>query len=369
MSGERLAGVFHYLNPATIYWGAGSIERLSGELDRAGVRRPFLVSTQSILGNAGLMAALRRAAGRPLAGVAGAIGQHAPGRDVEAAVAAARELNPDGVISLGGGSPIDAAKVVALHVAQAASGDRAPARPHMAIPTTLSAAELAPTAGVTDDAGRKGGERDDRLIPSAVIYDAELALRTPLELWLSTGIRALDHAMESILEPGHHPYSDCLALDSIRRLFASLPLAKDRPGAVETRTENQLGAWLSYSLPRAAAGLSHVLGKQIGSPYGIPHGVTSCLLLPHVMRYRAREQADRLALMAPAMGLAGSAGSEYDLALRVAGAVQRLIARLGLPQHLAAYHLSDEQLRAAAEPVAGDRYPLADLLDIYHAAA
>jgi 3-oxoacid CoA-transferase len=307
-----------------------------------------------------LLSHLKTAAGRELAGEPSLIGQHAPERDVEAAVEAARLAGADGVVSFGGGSPIDSAKIVALELGAA---------PHVAIPTTLSVAELAPTAGVTDAAGRKGGKRDPRMTPRAVIYDAELALHTPLELWLSTGIRALDHAVEGILEPGDHPYSDTLALEAIRRLFASLPQARARPGSLDVRTENQLGAWMSYSLTSAAGGLSHTLGKQVGSPHGIPHGVTSCLLLPHVMRYRARTQADRLARMAPAMGVERPGASEHDLAMAAADAVYGLIRKLGLPQHLAGYRLTEAQLQAAAAPLAGDKHPLDELLAIYHAAA
>jgi len=355
-----MTGVFHYVNPATVYWGQRSLERLGQDLDTRGIRRPYLVSTRSLLANRHVMARFCKALGRDLAGTAEPIGQHAPQSDLEAATASARQAQPDGIVSLGGGSPIDSAKIVALELG---------GLPHVAVPTTLSAAELAPSAGLTDEHGGKAGRRDPRLTPEAVIYDPELALHTPVDLWLSTGIRALDHAVEAILEPGEHPYSDALALDSIRRLFASLPAARARPGAVDVRCENQVAAWLSYSLVSAASGLSHTLGKQIGSTHGIPHGVTSCLLLPHVMRYRARTQASRLALVAPAMGVARTGASAQQLALAAADAVQDLIRRLGQPQQLSRYKLTEADLRAAAEPVASEANPLEDLLAIYAAAS
>ncbi len=364
---ERMSGVFHYANPTTIYWGPGSLEHLSEELDSLGVKRPYLVSTRSVVANAGLLQRIRDAAGRELAGISGAIGQHAPEIDVEDAIRTAKAADPDGIVSAGGGSPIDAAKIVALRLGEKSNGEGR--LPHAAIPTTLSTAELAPTAGMTDSRGQKGGLRDSRLTPSVVFYDAELALHTPLDLWLSTGIRSLDHAVETILESGDHPYPDTLALESIRRLFISLPAAKAEPASAAIRGDNQVAAWFSYSLPRAAGGLSHVLGKQIGSPFGIPHGVTSCLLLPHVMRYRARSQASRMALMAPAMGVARPGADAEELASAAADAVYELVGRLGLPQHLSAYNLTPEQIRAAAEPISGSRYPLDDLLAIYRAAA
>jgi len=356
------AGVFHYVNPPTIHWGGHSIEHLGEELDRLGVRRPFLVTTRSVAANEHIMKRLRTAAGRELASEPALIAQHAPGKDVSQASASAQVARADGIISLGGGSPIDAGKMVALNPGQRAL-------PHVAVPTTLSAAELAPSAGVTDERGQKGGQRDPRLTPNVVIYDGELALQTPLELWLSTGIRALDHAIETILEPGDHPYSDTLALESIRRLFVSLPAARARPGAVELRTENQIAAWLGYTLPKVASGLSHTLSKQIGSPFGIPHGVTSCLMLPHVLRYRARRQPERAAMLAAAMGVYRRDTSAEELASAAADAAYQLIGRLGLPQHLSAYTLTAEQLRQAAAPLANADYPLEDLLAIYRAAA
>jgi alcohol dehydrogenase class IV len=354
-----MSGAFHYQQPPTIYWGPGSISNLSAELDRLEVHRPFLISTRSVAGNEKLMGRLRKVLGRELAGQHSSIGQHAPEGDVQAAIAAVQRAAPDGIVSFGGGSPIDTAKIVALEGGEV---------PHVAVPTTLSVAELGPSAGVTDASGRKGGRLGANLLPEAVIYDAELTLPTPMELWLATGIRALDHGVESILEPGDHPHADTLALEGIRRLFSSLPAVKQRPEDVGARTENQLGAWFGYSLARAAVGLSHMLGKQLGSPYGIPHGITSCLLLPHVMRYRARTQAGRLALMAPAMGVARPGASEVDLASAAADAVAALISELGLPHHLGAYRLTEDQLRAAAQPLA-KQHSIEDLLGILHAAA
>jgi alcohol dehydrogenase class IV len=259
----------------------------------------------------------------------------------------ALDAEADSIVSFGGGSAIDAAKLVALKLLD----ERNMRLAHVAVPTTLSVAELASGAGFTDAAGNKVGRRDPRGLPSAVIYDARLALHTPMELWLSTGIRALDHAVETILADGEHPFSDVLAAESMRRLFTSLPPARQRPDDLVVRTENQLAAWFSFTLPAvAAAGLSHVMGKQIGARHGIPHGVTSCLLLPHVMRYlvpRRPERANRL---------------PYG-----ADEVDALIGELGLPQHIGPFGLGERELRDAAEGLAGP-YPADDLLEIYRRA-
>jgi maleylacetate reductase len=334
-------GVFNYSNPRVIHWGAGSVAHLEPELKRLSIERIALVTTRSLLSS------LDRLSARPVATVV--VAQHAPMSQIDAGVEEALSSRADGIVSFGGGSAIDAAKIISVRIANGA----ARALPHIAIPTTLSVAELAPGAGFTNEAGDKAGMRDPRLLVETVIYDAELTLDTPMELWLSTGIRALDHAVEGFLAEGEHPFNDVMALEAIRRLFESLPRAKAAPDDVDVRTDNQHAAWFSFTLPGASAsGLSHTMGKQIGARYGIPHGVTSCLLLPHVMRYLERRIPDRVALLSEAAG--------SDPASRVAG----LIESLGLPQHIAAYGVGEPELRKAAGELAG-KYPAEELLEVY----
>ncbi len=331
-----MSASFTYANPHVIHWGRGSVKQLSSELSRLGRDRVALVTTRSLLDSAAALGI------KPTATIV--IGQHAASSQIDAGVEEAG--GADGIVSFGGGSAVDAAKIISVRLAD---GD-GPALPHIAIPTTLSVAELAAGAGYTSDAGDKAGVRDPRLMVKAVIYDAELTLATPMELWLSTGIRALDHAVEGFLASGEHPYSDVMALEAIRRLFDSLPRARAAPRDLEARTENQLAAWFSFTLPGASAsGLSHTMGKQIGARHGIPHGVTSCLLLPHVMRYLAPKMPDRMAALP-------SSDQVYDL-----------ISSLGLPQHIAAYGIGERELKRAAGELAG-KYPAQELVEIYLAA-
>jgi 3-oxoacid CoA-transferase len=316
-----------------------------------------VVTTRSLASDTAVMDRLRKALpATPRATVV--IGQHAPIGEVERAAADVDASGADLLVSIGGGSPIDAAKLVGRLVAGRRS---APPLPHVAIPTTLSVAELASGAGFTDESGRKAGRADPAMMPVSVIYDGQLALSTPIHLWLSTGIRALDHAVEGYLAPGEHPLPDVLALEAVRRLFTTLPKALAAPRDASVRTENQLAAWFSYTLPGPSArGLSHTMGKQIGARHEIPHGVTSCLLLPHVMRYRATRQPERLAELSQATGSCGGP-------LAAADDVQRLVGTLGLPQHIADYGIGEAELRTAAAEMAGD-VPAADLLGIYLAA-
>lgn len=327
---------FEYTGPAVIHRGPGA----RGALRELASGRTALVTTRSLEDGAELLGF------RPVDTVL--IRQHAPEADIDRAVARLGTLRPEAIVSLGGGSPIDAAKVIGLRL-----GGEPP--PHVAVPTTLSGAELASGAGFTDALGNKVGLRDPRGRVAAVIYDPELSLRTPLELWLSTGVRALDHACEGFLAAGDHPYSDVLCLEGARRLLRSLPAARQQPEDVDVRGENQLAAWLAYALPAAAGGLSHVMGKQVGARHGIPHGVTSCVLLPHVLRYRARREPDRMALLAA--GLGGEP----------AGLVAGLVAELELPRRFSDYGLEQRDLAQAAGALGG-AYPEEDLLAIYEAA-
>jgi alcohol dehydrogenase len=378
------SGSFTYANPPVIHWGPASLTRIDGELRRHGAQRPFVVTTRSVASSTPLMERLRSAlGGRDACGEA-RIGQHAPASDVAAAVAEVQRSRPDVLISIGGGSPIDAAKSIAFAVATGLDmlDPQASARargfepradqllPHVAVPTTLSAAELSGLAGfTTEDEREKVGLRSEALIPSAVIYDAEVTLDTPLDLWLSTGIRAVDHAVETILSRGNHPYADTLALESLRRMSSSLRATCADPADRTVRTESQLGAWFSFTLPLpAASGLSHTLGKRIGSRHAIPHGVCSCLLLPHVMRYLVPREAAKLARIAAALGIDVREMPAERAALCAADAVSALIADLGLPRHLSAYGLGDEDLEAAARPVASADFPFEDLVGIYRAA-
>ena len=339
-----MTNVFRYANPANIYWGPGSVAQLGAELERLEAPRVALVTTRSLHGS------VDRLGFDPVATVV--VGQHAPTAQVQSGVEDVGLAGARAVVSFGGGSAIDAAKIIAVKLA----GEDGRALPHIAVPTTLSAAELAAGAGYTNEAGDKAGMRDPRLLPHAVIYDAELTLETPMDLWLSTGIRALDHAVEGFLSEGQHPFNDVMALSAVRLLFDSLPKAKASPEDVGVRTENQIAAWFSFTLPGpSAAGLSHTMGKQIGARHGIPHGVTSCLLLPHVMRYLARSMPDRMHLLSQATGA--------DPADRV----EELVASLGLPQHISEFDVGQAALRRAADELAG-KYPASDLYGIYLAA-
>jgi len=379
-----LHGVYTFLPQDRVIFGAGSLAELAGAARRLDGHRVLVVTGQTLAMRTPVVDEVVRALGGLHAGTAPTIGEHAPRSGVDAAVVEARWLEADLLVSVGGGSPIDAAKAVAL----ALEDERGRIIPHIAIPTTLSAAEFSHLAGVTDEDGdrrMKAGFADPRVTPRAVVLDAQLTLHTPPTLWLSSGIRALDHAVETLYAPGPsggvgtHPINDVLALEAIRLLFLHLPRSQEQPDDLATRTQLQLAAWMSFfGEVNTPMGLSHNLGRAMGATYHVPHGITSCLTLPHVMRFKAWERAAAAALapIARVLGLptpptaaasadvASADAADAVRALAAADAVANLIARLGLPHHLTEVGIDEDQIPAMAARVAGDPTRQAQVEDL-----
>ncbi|TFK54276.1 Dehydroquinate synthase-like protein [Heliocybe sulcata] len=170
------------------------------------------------------------------------IGEHAPVAGIRKGVDAFKSCGADIIVAVGGGSPIDASKVILWNLQRDTGGAY---HRQIAIPTTLSAAEYTYMAGYTDDEGNKVGVISPELTPAGVILDAELTLSTPERLWLSTGIRALDHAVEGLYRPGQIPPLKTLFYQAIADLFEYLPKSKADPEDLSIRQKLQLASWMS----------------------------------------------------------------------------------------------------------------------------
>jgi maleylacetate reductase len=336
-------GTRAFLPTVRVHFGAGSLGKLEEETQASD--RVFVVTGRTLSEETDLIRRVERTLGEKHAGTFSGMGQHTPGSAVEQAAEEAKEA--DLLISVGGGSVIDGTKAVAVRLDYPAQ---------IAVPTTLSGAEWAHAIGVTDEeAGRKSGFADPRAVPPVVILDAEVTLFTPEKLWLSTGIRALDHAIEGFLGPKEHPVEDVMGLEGARRLVAYLPRSKEAPEDMDVRHELQLASWMAYFGPlNTPMGLSHNLGRRIGASYNVPHGYTSCITLAptlSVVGDRApRERWDQLAI-----ALGG------DPAERVAA----LVESLELPSTLHDVGVPEADLDALAEEF-GDRAE--DAREILHRA-
>ncbi|MBT53830.1 MAG: alcohol dehydrogenase [Mameliella sp.] len=337
-----------------VFHGTPAAQAVATEAERLGARRVFVIASGTLCRETDEVKKLKSALGTRCAGVFDRMGAHVPRGDVIAATAAAREVSADLIVTIGGGSPTDGAKAVALCLANDVStvqdidrlldGDvAAPAAPQISIPTTLSAGEFSAIAGVTNEAtGTKDMLRHPGLMPRVVILDAGVARHTPDWLFLSTGVRAIDHCVEGICSQEANPFGDAQALHGLRLLADGLTRIKADATDLQARQDCLLGAWLSMGPLTSGVpmGASHGIGYVLGARYGIPHGHTSCLMLPAVMAWNASVNADRQMLVAEALG---------DVSESASNLLHKLIASLGQPRGLLANGISRDVFPDIAE--------------------
>lgn len=333
--------------------GVGTIDLLASELDRRQLRRAIVVTGRT-LGASALLARITKPLGGRCVFVFREARQHVPSSSMTELAHAIDRHHADSVISFGGGSPIDTVKA-AIHSLMTTGGPWPPSDDgptHIAIPTTLSAGEFTAVVGITDEDTRvKRAVFDERLVPRTVIIDPTVTLETPAWLWAASGVRALDHAVETLYSPRHHPIGDALASRGLSLMLQHLPASLSAAGAeqLEHRLQCQLAAWLSvFGLPNAGLGLSHALGHQIGPRWNVPHGVTSCITLPHAMRLMAAIAPERFGSIARAFDIAFDEGKPGEAALESADRMALFISRLELPQRLRDVHVPQEDVREVA---------------------
>jgi alcohol dehydrogenase class IV len=327
-------------------------------------QRVFLMVSGTLNRETDAIATVRRALGDRCAGVFDRMPPHTPRRAVIEATAAAREAGADLIATIGGGSVTDGAKAVqlclandirtpeALDACRPVKGPdgvvgpppcRAPTVRQITVPTTLSAGEFSAIAGVTDERSRvKELFRHPSIIPRSVTLDPAITVHTPEWLWLSTGIRAVDHCVEGVCSGEANAYADAQALHGLALLTRGLPRVKADPADLEARLDCQMGTWLSMG-PLAAGvpmGASHGIGYVLGAAFDIPHGHTSCIMLPAVMRWNRPANGERQALVAAAMGHPGEDAADL---------LDAFIGGLGMPRSLGAAGVGAEHFDRIAE--------------------
>jgi len=331
-----------FLPTSRVHFGAGALEKLEEEARPYG--RAFVLTGRSLNEKTDLIRRVEALLGDRHAGTFAGIGQHTPGGTVEEAASLAEDAAADLLVAVGGGSVIDGTKAVARQLGYPEQ---------VAVPTTLSGAEWAQRVGVTDESeGLKRGFADPKTVPPVVILDPASTLYTPEALWLSTGIRALDHAVEGYLYGGDHPVTDVTGMEGARRLLEYLPLSKRSPEDLEARLELQLAAWLAYFGPKnTPMGLSHELGRRIGASYDVPHGITSCIVLAPSLEVLGAQIPDERW-----NGLSGALGGAPP------ERIATLVEELGLPNSLREVGVPEEDLASIAGEYGGREKEVADIL-------
>lgn len=369
-------GTLAMLRQPVVHYGVRA-ERTVAELARRhGARRILPIVTTSLRDNPIVRAALHELGPAALP-VFSDLVPHTPFDVILALTTAIRGTKPDLVVVFGGGSAIDAAKIGTLAAAAAVDGRdgllglrsipdqhgvslNSPAVrniPVVAVPTTLSAAEFGIIGGATDvTTGIKHIYKSDTLAPEMIVYDPWLALATPRELWLSTGIRSVDHGVETVLSRDANPFTDALALRGLALLREGLNAAHRDPISPEARHRCQLGVWLAgSSIGRVRYGASHGLGHQLGAIAGVPHGMTSCVLLPAVLSFNQEVAQKRQAEIAAAFDETGKSAAD---------AVRQFISGLGLPTRLSELGVSESTLTLVAETGLNNAFVKANLRPI-----
>ena len=310
----------------SVIWGAGCRSSLAEELARMGASRAFLLTTASLTRQAQHVRDLHRILGDRFAGMLDDLPAHVPVSAIDAAQLKIDQGGADVLIAFGGGSVIDAAKALAGRIAET-SGT---APDIVALPTTLSGAEFAHVYGVLEPGDRgpyKRAYAEPAVTPRRIFLDPELTLSTPDTLWFSSGIKALDHAIEGILLPGDRPITDLVAFEGIARMAAAL--RSPRPRDLAVRLDAQLAAWMCYFAPATIrVALSHRIGYVLGGSYGVAHSVTSCITLAPVMRAFARIEPAKVGRISATLA------PGQDRPEAAAEIVEGLVRSLALPHRL-----------------------------------
>jgi len=344
--------------------GQPAAQAIAGYAETAGHGRVFLIASTTLREETDAIGLIEAALGSRHAGTFSGIAPHAPRADVLRAAEAARGAGADLIVSVGGGSVTDAAKIVPLlirHGVTTVEGFEplrtyvsdagevinpitvGPDIPVICVPTTLSGGEFNALSGATDEATQhKQGYEHRAMAPVMVVLDPALTVHSPEWLWLSTGVRSVDHAVETLASFRSNAFADGLADSALRLLVEGLPRVKADPGDLDARLKCQIGAWQSMIsiIGGVPMGASHAIGHILGGTCNVPHGYTSCVMSPYVLAWNAQHDDSRQGRILA--GLGGTHGS-------AAGALDAFIAGLGMPRRLRDVGVEEDRFQQVAE--------------------
>ena len=373
MSNETLEYTYRSL-AQDIVCGRDTISGIDGILDRLGAKRAMVICGPSILESADVVQRVQSALGQRCAGLFSGVAPHSPVEVLRQAVDAARDVEPDCLISVGGGSTHDTAKGIALLLAEGGDihdyevqftpPDKVfiPEAPHekvpiVSVPTTMGGAELSRGGGgFTDKSlGRKILSSGQGTGHRVVIIDGKALATTPMPILLSTAIGQFRIAVESVYSTGHNPIGDATALHAIKMLVKYLPQCKG--GNIDVLLNTKTAATLPMLAMAAVGGLgmNTAIAHHVGGLYDVPHGEANAVLLPHPMRFNLDARADRQELIAEAMGVKTSQMTAEEAGLAAADAVARLCRDLDMPATLRDVGGPEEGLEFIAAATLHDR--------------
>lgn len=334
----------------TIHQGRDSLAHLAD----IGAKR-VLVVTDSFMVTTPTMATVRRHLGSAVVTVFDGVTPDPTVAEVSAGVEAYLSADPDTVVALGGGSPLDAAKAICKVAAE--HGD-APRHGLVAIPSTSgSGSEVTSFAVVTSvEPKRKMVLVDDDMAPTMAILDPEVTRTLPKSMTADTGMDAMTHALESYVCTAHNDFSDAFAEKAAQLIFAYIETAWRQPDDLDARERmHNASAMAAMAFDNSGLGIVHSISHALGARFGKPHGRLNAVLLPTVMEFNAgpvtygphgiSAVADRYAHIAHLIGL--EASTRRNLALALCAEVRRVRAAIGIPESLTGLGIDKAELKAA----------------------
>lgn len=339
--------------------GAGALHGLAGLVGRLGADAAFVVTDRGLVeaGVTGRVVAHLHAAG-VRTHVFDGVGANPCAQDVLAGSAALRAVGPAAVLAVGGGSPMDAAKAIALH----AANDRAledldhraqrlaPAAPLISVPTTAGTGAETNAFGVIDDpvGRRKRYVGHPSAMPRFALLDPELSVTAPPRVTAACGIDVLAHAIESVQARDRNVYSAGLGLEAIRLVVTHLPAVVADGRDLAGRSAMLLAAHLAgLAFATTGLGTAHAIGHALSARYGTAHGLALAAVLPLVVAYNARERIVETGRIADAAGVPGGAGM-------LPSALTELQDGMGLRLTLRELGVPHADLRAVADAALAD---------------
>ncbi len=355
---------FVYRNPTKIIFGENTVKETGIEVSELNCSKAFLLADIGVC-EAGLAEQVEKALGKKLVGTYDACIQDSGFHIVDEAAAKAREAGADCLVSVGGGSVIDTAKGVAillksggqLHDYMGFQMLSEPQAPHIAIPTTAgTGAEATNVAVVKDwDRNQKQLIGSNYIFPDTAILDPFLTAGLPPMLTATTGMDAMTHAVEAIVDIPANPIADAMGLHAIRLIFEYLPVCVEKGDDLFARGQQQIAATIAgVSFANSQVGVVHAIAHTLGGVFKVPHGLGNSIILPYSIMYNLDEVADRYALIAKGMGLEVEGKSDEEAAEMAANAIWDLTKKLGIPQKLSEVGVPEDGLEEVADVAISD---------------
>jgi alcohol dehydrogenase class IV len=309
----NLRGNWNY--PTTIWAGPGRIAELAEACARTGIQRPLIVTDEGLAASPMIQSAL---AALENSAPFGAVRGNPALSHVEAGLKAYRGGGHDGVVAFGGGSALDAGKVVAFMSGQTrplwdfedigdwwTRADPAGIAPVIAVPTTAGTGSEVGRAGVilNEETHQKKIIFHPQMMPRIVILDAQLTVGLPRGVTAATGIDAFVHCFEAFCAPGFHPLADGIALEGMRLIQRFLPRACADGGDIEARAQMLAAASMGATAFQKGLGGVHAIAHPVGSWFNTHHGLTNAVLLPYVITYNRRAIAEKTDVIARVLDL------------------------------------------------------------------